>query len=76
MTDLIELTDMERQVLAAVADGGHGVASGSIARSLGFTRQRVTRLAADLESFGLMTARRLPKQVSYTVTGEGRRYLP
>jgi DNA-binding MarR family transcriptional regulator len=76
MPDLIELTDMERRVLKAVDAGGRVAVPGDVARALGFTRQRVVRLVADLEEFGLVKVRRLPKQVSYAVTDEGRRYLP
>jgi hypothetical protein len=71
-----ELTDMERLVLAAVAAPGQGVVvPAAVARATGFNQQRVVRLVADLETFGLLKVRRLPKMVSYQITAEGRRCL-
>jgi predicted transcriptional regulator len=72
---LHQLTELENQVLSAVAKA-YRLTPDDVATAVCVSRQRAVHVANLLEGLGLLKVRRLPKQTSYTVTDEGRRYLP
>jgi Mn-dependent DtxR family transcriptional regulator len=71
------VTSIQRNFLRVVERYGEGfpVTSGDVARGLGTSRQYVAHVAAALAWAGMLSIRRSPKVIRYSLTDAGRQEL-